>query len=78
MKNRRQITEILIINPLTSVNNLFRMGISSHHFHVHTAFIRKDQGTSEHMKIGQEAPNQSDNISVAAAPFPLQDPQEVC
>lgn len=49
------------------------MGISSRsqHFHEHTAFIRKEQRTSEHMKVGQEEPNQSDNISVATAPFPM-------
>lgn len=56
------------------------MGISSgsQHFHKYKAFIRECQETSEHMKIGQEEPNQSDNISVAAAPFPIQNPQEVC
>lgn len=47
------------------------MGISSRgqHFHEHTVFFKKDQGTSEQMKIGQEKPNLSDNISVTAAPF---------
>ena len=35
----------------------------------HTEFIREGRGTSQHMKIGQEEPNQSDNISVAAAPI---------
>lgn len=33
---------------------------------------------SEYMKIGHEEPNQSNNISVAAAPFPIQKSHEIC
>lgn len=43
-----------------------------------SAFISEDQGTREGVKIGQEEPNQSDNISVAAAPFPMHNSPEVC
>lgn len=52
--------------------NFLGKGISS----INQLF-REDQGTRERVKIGQEEPNQSDNISVAAAPFPMQNSQEV-
>lgn len=75
-KNKREIASTA--NFIISIR--WKWGISGRgeHFNVHTACIKEGQGTSDYMKMGHEEPNQSDNISVAAALFPILKSQEVC
>lgn len=79
-KNRREIasTADFLISKSNIIHWNWRVSTRGEHFNMHAACIKEGQGTSDYMKMGHEEPSQSDNISVAAALFPILKSQEVC